>query len=597
MEHGGYTLRVVRRPPSAARRAIIAVPFFAALGLAVRLDRGPIRAPADAARPGFVLRDETAAAGIHFVHRRPALDAKIANIEPHVAALGASVSITDFDGNGWPDIYLTNSRFSEPNALYRNRGNGTFEDVASSAGVADLNRLGEGVSMGSVWGDFDNDGREDLLVYRYGYLALFKNLDGRRFQDVTVAAGLRRWVNSNGAIWFDYDRDGLLDLYVTAYFRSDVDLWNLASTRIMHNSFEFATNGGKNLLYRNAGGGRFEDVTDRLGVGSTRWTMAAASADFNDDGWPDIYLANDYGPEEVYLNDRGLHFVSSTAGLESESKSGMSVTLGDAYNRGRLDVFVTNISARGYLFQNNNLRLNRLKEAARFQNVADAVVADAGWAWGAQFGDLNNDGRNELFVANGFISADRNASYWYSMSKIAGANRTLFEDARTWPAFGNMSLSGYERSRVFLNRGLAGWVDVAPMAGATDEYDGRGVALADLSNRGAVDVIVANQNQPAVLYRSLPDSMNHWIAFKLVGTRSNRSAIGAEVILETGDATQRAIVDGGMGFASQNDRRLHFGLGRREWVDRAVIRWPSGKQQVLAHLAVDQFHTITEPAR
>ena len=320
---------------------IIAVPFFAAIGLAFRLNSGPIRTPADAANPGFVFSDATKAAGITFVHKRPSFDPKIANVEPHVAALGASVSVTDFDGDGWPDLYFTNSRFGEPNALYRNKGDGTFEDVAANAGVADLNRPGEGVSMGSVWGDFDNDGREDLLVYRYGYLALLKNVDGKRFEDVTQAAGLRRWVNSNGAIWFDYDRDGLLDLYVTAYFRSDIDLWHLTTTRIMHNSFEFADNGGKNLLFHNVGGGKFEDVTDKLGVGSTRWTLAAASADFNEDGWPDLYLANDYGPEELFLNDHGRRFVPVTAGLSSESKSGMSVALGDVFNRGRLDAFVT----------------------------------------------------------------------------------------------------------------------------------------------------------------------------------------------------------------------------------------------------------------
>jgi hypothetical protein len=579
------------------RRAIIAVPFFAALGLAVRLDRGVDPSRADAARPGFVLRDETARAGINFVHHRPTFDQKIANIEPHVAALGAAVSVADFDGDGWPDLYFTNSQFGQPNALYRNRGDGTFEDVAARAGVADLNKPGDGVSMGSVWGDFDNDGHEDLLVYRYGYLALFRNLGNGKFQDVTEAAGLRRWVNSNGAIWLDYDRDGKLDLYVTGYFRNDVDLWHLTTTRIMHNSFEFATNGGGNLLFHNLGGGRFEDVTDRMGVRSSRWTLAAASADFNDDGWPDIYVANDYGPEELYLNDHGTRFVLSTAGLESESKSGMSVALGDAYNSGRLDAFVTNISERGYLFQNNNLRLNQLREKNRFKNVADPIVADAGWAWGSQFGDLNNDGMNELFVVNGFISADKNRNYWYAMSKIAGANGRLFEDASSWPAFGNLSLSGYEKSRVYLNRGLAGWVDVAATVGATDDYDGRAVALADLSNRGAVDVIVANQNQPALLYRDYPDSTNHWIAFKLVGTRSNRSAIGAEVDVEFGGSKQRRIVDGGMGFAAQNDRRLHFGLGHHEWVDRAVIHWPSGTQQVLRHLAVDQFHTINEPER
>ena len=574
----------------------MAVPFLAALLLAMRLNRGPIRTVADAARPGFVLRDATAAAGIAFTHRRPTFDPRIAGIEPHVAALGASVSVADFDGDDKPDLYFTNSRFGAPNALYRNRGDGTFEEVGGTAGLADLNRPGEGVSMGAVWGDFDNDGREDVAVYRYGFLSLFRNVEGRRFEDVTAGAGLRRWVNSNGAIWLDYDRDGLLDLYVTAYFR-DVDLWHLTTTRIMHDSFEFATNGGKNLLFHNLGDGKFEDVTDRMGVGSTRWTMAAASADFNDDGWPDIYLANDYGPEELYLNDGGRRFILTTAGLESESKSGMSVTLGDAFNRGRLDAFVTNISERGYLFQNNNLRLNQMPEAGRFRNVAEGEIADAGWAWGAQFGDFNNDGANELFVVNGFISANRDKNYWYSMSKIAGANARFFEDAATWPPFGDASLSGYERSRVYLNRGLAGWIDVAATVGVTDLYDGRAVALADLSSRGALDVIVANQNQPAVLYRSYPDSANHWIALKLVGTRSNRSAIGAEVVLESGDLTQRRIVDGGSGFASQNDRRVHFGLGSREWVDRVIIRWPSGTRQVVMRPPIDGFVTVTEPER
>ena len=579
------------------RRLLVAIPFFGAIVAAVRLNSGPGRSPTDVTHPGFVLQDETAAAGIHFVHHRPSFDPKIANVEPHVAAVGAGVSVADFDGDGWADLYFTNSKFGEPNALYHNRGDGTFEDVAASAGLADVNRPGDGVSMGSVWGDFDNDGREDVLVYRYGYLALFKNVDGHRFQDVTEQAGLHRWLNSNGAIWLDYDRDGLLDLYVTAYFRNDIDLWHLSTTRIMHNSFEFATNGGKNLMFHNLGNGKFEDVTDKLGVGSTRWTLAAAAADLNEDGWPDIYLANDYGPEELYVNDHGQRFTLQTAGLESESKSGMSVSLGDVFNRGHLDVFVTNISEKGYLFQNNNLRVNELTDPGqkRFHNVADPVVADAGWAWGAQFGDLNNDGSNELFVANGFISDDPKTSYWYSMSKIAGANARLFEDAKTWPAFGHASLSGFERSRVYVNRGLAGWADVAQTVGATDLYDGRAVALADLSNRGALDVIVANQNQPAVLYRNRPDSSNHWIELSLTGTRSNRGAIGAEVVIETSGIKQRRVVDGGMGFASQNDRRLHFGLGHTDWVDRIVIHWPSGIQQVLANPAVDKILAITEP--
>lgn len=579
------------------RRAIVAIPFFAAIALAARLDRGPIRSTADAARPGFRLEEVSAKLGIQFTHQRAELDPLIANVEPHVAALGAAVSVTDCDSDGWVDLYFTSSRFGSPNALYRNRGDGTFEEIGAKAGVAAMNAPGIGASMGSVWGDYDNDGDEDLLLYRYGYLSLLRNEGNCRFEEVTEDAGLRRWVNSNGAIWFDYDRDGLLDLYVTAYFRGDIDLWNLSTTRIMHDSFEFATNGGRNLLFRNTGDGRFVEVTEETGTGSTRWTMAAASADFNADGWPDLYLANDYGPEELFLNVEGKRFQQFKAGLESESKSGMNVALGDVYNRGTLDVFVTNISERGYLFQNNNLRLNLMTEAGGFRNIADDAVADAGWAWGAQFGDLNNDGSNELFVANGFISADPERSYWYSMSKIAGANGALFEDARNWPPFGDLSLSGYERSRVFLNRGLGGWVDVAERVGVTDRYDGRAVALADLSNRGALDVVVANQNQPAVIYRAIPDSAYHWIAFKLVGTRSNRSAIGAEVVVEAGEMKQRRVVDGGMGFSSQNDRRLHFGLGPREWVDRVIIHWPSGEQQVLRRPEIDQLHTIVEPTR
>src|SRR5437899_5069897 len=275
----------------------------------------------------------------------------------------------------------------------------------------------------------------------------------------------------------------------------------------------------------------------------------------------------------------------------------MSATLGDVLNRGRLDAFVTNISERGYLFQGNNLRLNFLPELGRFQQGAEGVIADAGWAWGAQLGDLNNDGRNELFIVNGYVSADRDRSYWYAMSKIAGANGNVFQDARNWPAVGTASLSGYERSRLLVSRGLAGWTDVASRVGVTDEYDGRAVALADLFNRGVLDVVIANQKQPALVYKNNVALGNHWIAFRVVGSRSNRSASGAEVTLEAGAARQLKIVEGGMGFASQNDRRLHFGLGPTGRVDRIVIRWPSGNVQTIEHPAVDRLHVITEPAR
>ena len=590
----------VASPPSALsflHRAAVLVLFMAALALTIGLNGRAWRVSPDPLHPGFALVDATRAAGIDFTHHRPVFDPRIANVEPHVAGLGAAVSVADVDADGWPDLYFTNSRFGTANALYHNRGDGTFEDIAPEAGLAALNREGEGVSMGSVWGDVDNDGWEDLLVYKYGFLQLFRNVDGHRFEDITEAAGLRHWMNSNGAIWFDYDRDGFLDLYLTAYFRSDIDFWHLRTTRIMHDSFEFSANGGRNLLFRNLGDGRFEDVTDVMGgtVGSTRWTLAAAAADLNDDGWPDLYLANDYGPEELYLNREGRRFELAQAGLATDSKSGMSVSLGDVYNLGRLDVFVTNISERGYLFLNNNLRLNLLQEVGRLENIAKGEVADAGWAWGAQFGDLNNDGTNDLVVVNGFISGDRERNYWYAMSKIAGATGAVFEDARNWPAFGTMSLSGYERSRILLNRVGEPWVDVANVAGLTDEYDGRAVALVDLGNRGALDVVIANQNQPAVLYRNTPDPSHHWIGFRLVGSVSNRSAIGAEITVEFGTTRQKQVVSGGMGFASQNDRRLHFGLGELDRVDRVTIRWPSGRVQMLRFPLIDRIHVVTEP--
>jgi len=584
----------------ALRRLALSIVFLGAVFLVVALNRGGAgrdEVAGAAPLPGFSLENVAGAGGggIDFVHHGPTLDPRIDNIAPLVAALGASVAVGDVDNDGWADLYFTNSRFGFANALYLNRGDGTFTDVAREAGVAELNRPGEGVSMGAVWGDYDNDGLEDLLVYKWGYLQLFKNLGGLRFVDVTAAAGLRHWMNGNGAVWLDYDRDGLLDLYVTGYFRSDIDFWHLKTTRIMHNSWDFATNGGVNRLFRNLGSGRFEDVTARTGVGSTRWTLAAAAADFNGDGWPDLFLANDYGPEELFVNDSGARFVLTRAGLESDSKSGMSASLGDVLNRGRVDAFVTNISERGYLFQGNNLRLNFLPELGRFQQGAEGVVADAGWAWGAQIGDLDNDGTSEIFITNGYVSADRDKSYWYAMSKVAGANGNVFEDTRNWPAVGTASLSGYERSRVLARHGSDGWVDVGPQAGVTDEYDGRAVALVDLFNRGVLDVVVANQNQPALVYRNTVVPGRHWIAFRLVGSRSNRSAIGAEVTVEAGGIRRLRIVDGGMGFASQNDRRLHFGLGGTERVDRVVIRWPSGTRQVVEHPAVDVLHVITEP--
>ena len=228
---------------------------------------------------------------------------------PEVAAMGASVSVVDFDRDGWNDLYVTDSKEGGQNHLYHNNHDGTFTDVAAQMGVADLNQAGTGACMGAVWGDFDNDGYEDLLVYKWGKSELFHN-DGRQ---ESLRASRRRpdcppWANINSAIWLDYDRDGHLDLLLCGYYPEDVDLWHLKTTRIMPESFEYAKNGGRKYLLRNRGDGTFEDVTEKVGLNSHRWTLAAVAADLRGTGYPDIVLANDYGVTEYFLNHEGKRF-------------------------------------------------------------------------------------------------------------------------------------------------------------------------------------------------------------------------------------------------------------------------------------------------
>jgi hypothetical protein len=558
-------------------------------------------------RYGFHLTESAHAAGLSFTHEGPTLDPKLAHIMPQVASMGAALAVADVDADGHNDLYVTNSKEGSRNRFFRNRSDGTFEEIAERLGVADVNQPDTGVSMGAVFGDYDNDGYEDLFLYKWGRPELFHNDGGRAFTRVTTA-GLPPWANINTAVWLDYDRDGRLDLFLGGYYAERLNLWKLADTKIMPESFEYANNGGRKYLYRNLGGGRFEDVSAKVGLVSTRWALAAVAADLRGTGYPDLFIANDYGVSELFVNEGGrFREAGRETGVGYAPKSGMNASVGDVLNQGRFAIYVSNISEEGILLQGNNLWVpsGGTRERPVYENLARAMGIDlGGWSFGAQFGDLNNDGFLDLYLVNGYVSASRDESYWYDYSKVAGGHNIVIGDAANWPAMGTRSLAGYQPKKVWINDGSGAFVDVAQMVGATDRHDGRAVALADFTGRGALDVAVANQRGPLLLYKNEVAPDRRWIAFALEGgcrndaggaPCSNRSAIGAQVEVFWKGGRQVQEVSGGSGFCAQNQRGLHFGLGAAG-VERAVIRWPSGKTQELTAPEAGRVHRIQEPS-
>lgn len=548
---------------------------------------------------GFYLDPVNKEAGIDFRHTPPDLDPRVKHIATQIASMGAAVSICDFDNDGWNDIYFTNSGNGSHNALYHNLHNGKFADVADSLGIGDVNEPGTGSSMGAVWGDFDNDGFQDLLLYKWGKPELFRNDSGRRFINVTEGSGLPAWVNANSAIWLDFDNDGLLDLFIGGYYGEQFDLQHLKTSVFMPESFRYANNGGRKYLLKNLGHGHFQDVTKAYGLTSTRWVLAAGAADFTGDGYPDLFVSDDYNVDEFYISDSGKRFIEAgrKAGIGLIPKSGMNVAFGDVDNSGLVGIYTTNITEQDILIQGNNYWKPKVAESPNpsFVNLAQlSGIENAGWAYGAQFGDLDNDGNEDLYVANGFISGKKATSYWYDYSKVTGGNKAIIGDADNWPPIEGKSQSGYQQDKIWLNKGHGLFTDVSGDVCPFSDFDARAVAFADLWNRGVVDVIVANQNNIPLVYKNTVVNGNHWIDFDLHGTVSNADAVGAKVVVEWNGHRQVQVVTGGIGFSSQNQHRLHFGLGAAIRIDKALITWPSGRKDEIANPAIDSVHVIVE---
>ena len=497
---------------------------------------------------------------------------------------GCGVAFLDFDGDGWLDVFLVNGttlegfpKGAEPiNHLYRNQGDGTFEDVTRRAGLAQ-----GGWGQGACAGDYDNDGQVDLFVSYYGQNHLYRNRGQGTFEDVTAKAGLLskrlRW--NTGCAFLDYDRDGKLDLLVANYI--DLDLATAPtpdSGLCRYKGVKVACGppglpGGKNALYRNKGDGTFEDLSDKAGItrNSGTYGLGVSTLDFDDDGWVDAYVANDSNPSALYRNNRDGTFtdVAVPAGCaysqDGKPQAGMGVAVGDYDGNGTMDVFKTNFAG-----DTSTLYANTGQGFCEDRTFAAGIGLSTRWlGWGTAFVDFDKDGWLDLFLTNGHV----------------------------YPEVVQLKTEAGYRQRKVVYRNLGGrFEDVSERLGppATDAKAGRGAAFGDYDNDGDVDVVINNVNDRPDLYRTESDPSRHWLLVKLVGTKSNRSAIGARVRCVAGGMTHVQEVRGGGSYLSQNDLRVHFGLAAATSVDRLQVRWPSGLEEEWTGIAPDRIVTLTE---
>ena len=555
--------------------------------LGTLLTIGTLAHPA-AETAGF--EDITAKAGVAHKHTNRSFRNPYAHIMEGYTALGAAAAVADFNGDGFEDIFVTDSKDGGKNHLYRNNGDLTFTDVAAQAGVADGNDA-ENASADALWFDFNNDGRPDLFVVRFGHSRLFENLGGGKFRDVTARAGLGRYSNAITAVAFDYDGDSDLDLFVGSYFQP-VNIFQPDTVRFFPESFETANNGGGLALYRNNGDGTFTDVTAAAGLTLNGWTLDLGHADADNDGDDDLYVAADFGTDRFFVNNADGTFTDATeSAIGIDSKKGMNADWGDYDNDGLLDVYVTNITddymREGNFFWRNNGDLT-------FTDVSrETGTFDTGWGWAAKLFDYDNDGWLDLYVVNGWVSAGKD-SYVPDIFAMIVRPGVDFADLRNWPPMGNKSLSGYQKKKLFHNERGQLFREEAARHGLDSLRDGRGIAVADFDNDGRLDLFVTNANAEPFLYRNTLPTEAHWVEFKLEGAASNRGAIGAQVRVTVGGKTYLHFVNGGNGFASQSTLRVHFGLSAATTIDRVEIRWPSGRKQLFGPLPADKIYKLVE---
>jgi hypothetical protein len=544
----------------------------------------------DGVQSGSWFEDITEKAGVAQKHTNRSFKNEYSNIMEGYTALGASAAVSDYDGDGFDDIFVTDSKLGGKNHLYHNNGNLTFTDVAAQAGVADGNDE-EDASADALWFDYNNDGRPDLFVVRFGRSQLFQNLGNGKFREVTHQAGLDQYRNAITAIAFDYDHDGYLDLFVGSYFQP-TNLFKPDTPRFFPESFETANNGGGVTVFHNNGDGTFTDVTDKVGLRQSGWVLSLGHGDANNDGWDDLYVACDFGTDRFFVNNGNGTFTDRTeTAIGFDTKKGMNAEWGDYDNDGLLDIFVTNITddymREGNFLWHNNGNLT-------FTDVSrETGTFDTGWGWGGKFFDYDNDGWLDLYAVNGWVSAGKD-NYVPDIFAMVTRPNVDFADLRNWPPMGDKSLSGYEKKKLFHNEHGQAFKEEAARHGLDSVRDGRGIAVADFDNDGRLDLFVTNANAAPYLYHNILPTGAHWVEFALEGTRSNRMAIGAQVRVTSAGATHLSFVNGGNGFAAQSMQRVHFGLAQSTAIDRVEVRWPSGTKQVFENLAADKIYKIRE---